>query len=214
MKFLSPIALEGAIWTLPVPIIFFYSCHCGTSWGQWSWWKFIHDMSIFQCRRHIYLIIKDDVTALSWQNNAMINTSCGRVLVMVESTYVSVKIRFYASSWWRHQMETISDPSQGQRYVALMFYFICARTNGCANNRDAGDLKRHRAHYGVTVMLYSYTTIISAVGCQNIGKWFIAMVDYNFGNSITDKYNDIYQCQEYLIFTEFENQQHCWIKYS
>ena len=35
--------------------------------------------------------------------------------------------------------------------------------------------------------------MISAVGCQNIGKLFIAIVDYNFGNSITDKCNDIYQ---------------------
>ena len=33
-----------------------------------------------------------------------------------------------------------------------MFYLICAWTNGCANNRDAGDFRRHRAHYGVTVM--------------------------------------------------------------
>ena len=54
-------------------------------------------------------------------------------------------------------------------------------------------------------MLYSYTTMISAARCQNIGKWFIAMFDYNFGNSITDKRNDINQCQEYLIFTEFES---------
>ena len=29
-----------------------------------------------------------------------------------------------------------------------MFSFICA----CANDRDAGDLKRHRAHYDVTVV--------------------------------------------------------------
>ena len=29
---------------------------------------------------------------------------------------------------------------------------ICAWTNGGANNRDAGDLRRHRAHYDVTVV--------------------------------------------------------------
>ena len=27
-----------------------------------------------------------------------------------------------------------------------------ARVNGCVNNREAGDLRRHRAHYDVTVM--------------------------------------------------------------
>ena len=35
---------------------------------------------------------------------------------------------------------------------ALMFHWICAWINGCANNREAGDLRRHRAHYDVTVM--------------------------------------------------------------
>ena len=35
---------------------------------------------------------------------------------------------------------------------ALMFSLICAWTNRWANNRDAGDLRRHRAHYNVIVM--------------------------------------------------------------
>ena len=35
---------------------------------------------------------------------------------------------------------------------ALMFSFICAGTNGWVNNREAGDLRRHRAHYDVIVM--------------------------------------------------------------
>ena len=34
----------------------------------------------------------------------------------------------------------------------LMFSLICACTNGWANGGDAGDLRRHRAHYDVTVM--------------------------------------------------------------
>ena len=33
---------------------------------------------------------------------------------------------------------------------ALMFYLICAWTNGWANNRDTGDLKHHRVHHNVT----------------------------------------------------------------
>ena len=35
---------------------------------------------------------------------------------------------------------------------ALMFSLICAWTNGWANHRDAGDVRRHRAHYDVTLM--------------------------------------------------------------
>ena len=32
-----------------------------------------------------------------------------------------------------------------------MFSLICARINGCVNNREAGDLRRYRAHYDVIV---------------------------------------------------------------
>ena len=35
---------------------------------------------------------------------------------------------------------------------ALMFSLICGRINGWANNREAGDLRRRRAHYAVIVM--------------------------------------------------------------
>ena len=44
-------------------------------------------------------------------------------------------------SWWRHQMETFP-----------RYWPICAWTNGWANNQDAGDLRRHRAHYDDSVM--------------------------------------------------------------
>ena len=69
--------------------------------------------------------------------------------------------------WWRHQMETFSAvPLWGeftrQRWIprtkwrgALVFSLICAWINGWANNREAGDLRRHRAHYDVIVMDYS-----------------------------------------------------------
>ena len=35
---------------------------------------------------------------------------------------------------------------------ALIFSLICAWTNDWVNNRDAGDLRRHHAHYDVSVM--------------------------------------------------------------
>ena len=43
-------------------------------------------------------------------------------------------------------------PHKGQWRGALMFSLIRAWTNGWANYRDAGDLRRHRDHYDVTVM--------------------------------------------------------------
>ena len=44
-------------------------------------------------------------------------------------------------------------PSQSQGLRALMFSLICAeKKNGWINNREAGDLRRHRAHYDTIVM--------------------------------------------------------------
>ena len=42
--------------------------------------------------------------------------------------------------------------NKGQWREALMFSLICAWTHGGANNRDADDLRRNRAHYDVTLM--------------------------------------------------------------
>ena len=86
---------------------------------------------------------------------------------------------FYASqgnvdkdnvSRWRHQMETFSallancagnspvtgeSPAQRPVTRALMFSLICVWINGWVNNREAGDLRRYRANYDVTAMIYS-----------------------------------------------------------
>ena len=42
---------------------------------------------------------------------------------------------------------------------ALKFSLICTRINGWVNNGEAGDLRRHHAHYDVTVMDYAGWTI-------------------------------------------------------
>ena len=66
-------------------------------------------------------------------------------------------------SWWCHQMETFSallaicagnSPHKGLWRGALTVSLICARINGWVNNREAGDLRRHRTHYDVTVVFF------------------------------------------------------------
>ena len=47
----------------------------------------------------------------------------------------------------------VNSPHKGQWRGALMFSLICARINGLINNRDAGDLRCHRAHYDVIVII-------------------------------------------------------------
>ena len=43
-------------------------------------------------------------------------------------------------------------PHKGHWRGALMFSLICVWINGWVNNGEAGDLRRYRAHYDVTVM--------------------------------------------------------------
>ena len=48
--------------------------------------------------------------------------------------------------------ELTGDPHTGQWRGALMLSLICAWINGWVNDGDAGDLRRHRAHYDAIVM--------------------------------------------------------------
>ena len=47
----------------------------------------------------------------------------------------------------------VYSPHKGQWRGVFMFSLICARINGWVNNCEAGDLRRNRAHYDVSVML-------------------------------------------------------------
>ena len=46
----------------------------------------------------------------------------------------------------------VNSPNKGQWRWALMFSLICVWINGWVNNREAGDLRRYRAHHDVTLM--------------------------------------------------------------
>ena len=47
---------------------------------------------------------------------------------------------------------SVNSPHKGQWRGALMFSLICAWISDWVNNREAGDLRRHRTHYDVNVM--------------------------------------------------------------
>ena len=55
--------------------------------------------------------------------------------------------------WDAGPLSLVDSPHKGQWRGTLIFSLICAWTNGWMNNRDAGDLRRHRVHYDVTVMV-------------------------------------------------------------
>ena len=59
--------------------------------------------------------------------------------------------RYWPFVRWIHR-SPVNSPHIGQWRGALMLSFICAWRNGWVNDREAGDIGRHRAHYDVTVM--------------------------------------------------------------
>ena len=63
---------------------------------------------------------------------------------------------------WKHlprywpfvrEISPVNSPHKGQWRGALLFYLISASINRRVNKREVGDLRRHRAHYDVIVML-------------------------------------------------------------
>ena len=58
---------------------------------------------------------------------------------------------FWLFVWGIHQ-SLVNSPHKGQWRGAFMFSLVCAWINGWVNNREAGDLRRHRIHYDVTVI--------------------------------------------------------------
>ena len=55
----------------------------------------------------------------------------------------------------------VDSPNKDQGRGALMFSLICAWANDWANDRYASDLRRHCAHYDVTVMCHQEARLAS-----------------------------------------------------
>ena len=129
--------------------------------------------------------------------------------------------RIWENSRWRHQMETfprnwpfvlgirrspVNSPHKSQWCGALMFSFICARMNGWVNNREAGYLRRHRAHYDVTVMWADWKTsgkrhLISCFWIQSVSETAEKyIVRYMKSLHRINSYNHAWDLQNEIIF--------------
>ena len=84
--------------------------------------------------------LSTDVTCSVKMTKAMMTSSNGKIFRVTDHLCGE----FTAHRW--------IPPTQGQWGGALMFSLICAWINSWVNNREAGDLRRHRSHYDVIVM--------------------------------------------------------------
>ena len=140
-------------------------------------------------------------------------------------------------SRWRHQMETFSallalcagnspvpvnSPHKGQWRGALMFSLICARINNWVNNREAGDLRRHRGHYDVNVMSTQFYPLYNVhiwkmspqLSCGDICHIWSFKCD---STELNDTFTKAEMCLMKKLRTGVSQSQPCaaiWIKYS
>ena len=88
-------------------------------------------------------------------------TGCTRVSQSARETTLHddvIKCKHFLRYWpfvWGIHRSPVNSPHKGQWRRALMFSLICAWIKRWVNNREAGDLRCHRAHYDVIVMRQS-----------------------------------------------------------
>ena len=101
----------------------------------------------------------------------------------------------------------VNSPHKGQWRGALMFSLICAWINGWVNNREAGDLRCHCAHYDFTVMStkmvkYLLIQFKSSTTARGLFYWFCLCIVWSFPIFVHRRY--WFVCG---------NSKSCWILY-
>ena len=106
-------------------------------------------------------------------------------------------------------------PHKGQWRGALLFSFICVWINGWVNNLEAGDLRRNRAHYDVTVMREMDRLFMASIhkAVNNAAAWhWSAKQGYYDWIILTSGHPCQYQFSffRYLCFCSWHNHFFSW----
>ena len=98
----------------------------------------------------------------------------------------------------------VNSPHKGQWRGALMFSLICVWINSWVNNGEAGDLRRYRAHYDVTVMLQGLTCgmIVTGRGLKLCVHQEWHSIKHNVINTSSLRRNDPSPCKLYGNFIQ------------
>ena len=162
-------------------------------WMMLTFFVYIADNTLYNICWRGYLLL--DVLEHIW-----------RISVTVKSCFIShvwiELIKFYFHKYhrlhdiiikWKHfpcywpfvrgiHRSPVNSPDKGQWRGALMFSLICAWTNRWVNNRNAGDSRRHRVHYDVTVML------VMPLDCHDASEttWRIFVIKPHSSNRLYD----------------------------
>ena len=105
--------------------------------------------------------VKTELQSLKWKLN---NRQCFNIEEICKTYKTTIYIYHDDVIKWKNfprywpfvrgiHRSPVNSPHKGQRRGALMFSSICVWINGWVNSREAGDLRRYRDHYDVTVMI-------------------------------------------------------------
>ena len=98
--------------------------------------------------------------------------------------------RYWPFVRWIHR-SPVNSPHKGQWRRALMFSLICAWINCWVNNRGAGDLRCHRAHYDVIVMNdiaeriaeWGSAAVVKEIGVRRVPQLFLVPILVRYHSS-------------------------------
>ena len=118
-------------------------------------WEMIETIKISLCNYRYIFHQVNAATEGGWCNQNQIKHSKAVCSFMCHGDVIKWK---HFPRCWPYvrgiHRSPVDSPHKGQWRGTLMFSLICPWTNCWSNNQDAGDLRRYRAHYDVTVMLY------------------------------------------------------------
>ena len=104
---------------------------------------------------HVSMYLHVIIYILSWIMNCHNSTIGNDNFLVVVNNGDVIKWIHFPRCWpfvWGIHRSPMHSPHKGQWRRALIFYLICVWINGWVNNHEAGDLRRQRDQYDVTVM--------------------------------------------------------------
>ena len=144
------------------------------------------------CGRELYMYSWERITCAPGQYITSFSfpyrtTKNNNICIMTSCPYMYIRLGHDDDIKWKHfprywpfvrgiHRGPVNSPHKGQWHGALMFSLICVWKNGWVNNREAGDLSPHGAHYDATVM--DYVTIARAMNRTKVTKETIPVIKY------------------------------------
>ena len=122
-----------------------------------------------------------------------------------------IRTQFCCVAWRRCQMKTFStllaicvgnspvnSPHKGLWRGSLTISLISAWTNGWVNNRDTGDLRRHRAYYDITAIYDNFLVDTCAIFTRIFLGYFTDTADNDCLNSNKLTLNDMGKYRSFI----------------